>query len=159
MVESQPSSVQPVCETPKDRPPSGVKADIKATNDLFAELWTEALENHKAKTGVDIQDRRNDFVQLFDDCEDSGDALAVLEDLPLFKKPGARTSWMKIKDSLKKLLDVVIVLNTLAAEVGNVVCHYFDMTSISCPSLKYLKGPSSLWENDLRRNGSPFEGT
>jgi len=108
-------------------------------------LWTDALEKYKEKTGFDIQDRKNEFVQLFEDCEDSGHALAVLERLPVFRKPVARTSWMKIKDSLKKVLDVVIVLNTLAAEVGNVVCQYFN--NLHFPSHKELERPSPTLGN------------
>jgi len=126
MVESQP--FQPLPQLSRDDPPP----DANATNDNFVELWTDALERYKEKTGVDIQNRKNEFVQLFDDCKDSADALAVLDGLPVFKKPIARDSWRKIKGSLKKVLDVVIVLNTLAAEVGNVVCQCFAKICIFC---------------------------
>jgi hypothetical protein len=95
-------------------------------------LWKEALAKYKEQTGVDIQDPRNEFVQLFDDCNDSNDALAVLGNLPVFKKPGAQPTWMKIKESLKRLLDVVIVLNGLAGLAGDVVCLYLDQKHSFC---------------------------
>jgi hypothetical protein len=145
--------VKSLRNTSEDRP----LPDPKSTGDDFAELWTGALQRYKEKTGVDIQDRKDEFVQLFEDCEDSGHALAVLENLPIIKKPGARTPWVKMKDSVKKVLDVVILLNGLAAEMGNVVCQYLIRTTLSVLQRNF-KGTSPLWETDLCRNRPPFEG-
>lgn len=124
MINSQSSSES--LQQPPERPRPETRrhstpSNAKDTSDSFAELWGEALKKYKAKTGFDIQDRKNDFVQLFDDCDNSNEALSVLEGLSVFKKPGARTTWVKIKDSLKKVLDVVMVLNGVAGEAGNAV--------------------------------------
>ena len=51
--------------------------------EFFADLCNEALEKYKAKTGVDLQDRKYVHVQLLESCD-----LFVLETfLPIINKP------------------------------------------------------------------------
>ena len=128
MIESQLSSPHPPVRQAGAAAQDDAVSNLNpTTNTAFSELWKEALERYKEKTGFDIRDKANDLSQRFDTCDNSGDALAVLKDLPVFRKANARPTWIKIKDSLKKVLDVVIFLNGLAAEVGNFVRRHFSI--------------------------------
>lgn len=120
MIESQSISTQPpVRQAALD---DAIPRPEPQTNTTFSDLWAEALEKYKERTGFDIKDKANELSQKFDSCgNDSGEALAVLEDLPVFRQPDGRSTWTKIKNSLQTVLDVVITLNDVAGEMGNFV--------------------------------------
>ena len=136
-------SVMPLIESQSSSPHRPARhaaqdAVSNHNNTTNTDLWKEALERYKEKTGFDIRDKSNKLSQQFDTCEGSGDAFAVLMNLPVFRKANARPTWIKIKDSLKKVLNVVIFLNGLAGEVGNFVRRRLRSTSKLPAQCKFI---------------------